>query len=343
MAAALQAIDNEKSAEFLRLAVAAMARHRVPTTPQNYATWYAHVSGENPELSAELKRLATEPRAFSEAVCEQLHRKYIAGQDASRIDQVRASLHGILGEVSEALATAGSNAEDYQGKIGGLVDNAKRPDGMQDIRQLLETLIAETRSMQDTTSEMQSQFVSKSKEIEELQQQLQKERERAITDPLTGLYNRFALLDHLDSASRGAKNDGPLSLVMLDIDHFKAINDTHGHLIGDRVIRFVAQAMKRNIKGQDMAARYGGEEFTLLLPSTPTAGARAVAENVRKAIASAQLVRADTKQPLGQITVSLGVATYRANEDVMEFVNRADKALYRSKNDGRNRVSVATG
>jgi diguanylate cyclase len=133
----------------------------------------------------------------------------------------------------------------------------------------------------------------------------------------------------------------PPSLVMLDIDHFKSVNDTHGHLIGDRVIRFVAQVLEKNIKGKDTAARYGGEEFTVLLPETPATGAKSVAESIRKAVANAQLVRADNKKPLGQITISAGVATFAAGEDVMEFINRADQALYRSKNEGRNRVSVA--
>jgi diguanylate cyclase len=106
------------------------------------------------------------------------------------------------------------------------------------------------------------------------------------------------------------------------------------------VIRFVAQILEQNIKGRDTAARYGGEEFTLLLPQTPGAGAQSVAEAVRKAISKAKLVRADDKKPLGQITISAGVATYRAGEDALDLIGRADKALYRSKSDGRNRVSV---
>jgi diguanylate cyclase len=133
----------------------------------------------------------------------------------------------------------------------------------------------------------------------------------------------------------------PPSLLMIDVDHFKAINDNHGHLIGDRVIRFVAQTVQKNIKGQDIAARYGGEEFTVLLPSTGTKGAEAVAEAIRIAVAGAQLVRADNKKPLGQITVSAGVATYQPGEDMMDLINRADQALYRAKNAGRNRTCLA--
>ena len=107
------------------------------------------------------------------------------------------------------------------------------------------------------------------------------------------------------------------------------------------MIRFVAQVLQKNTKGKDTAARYGGEEFTVLLPGTPAVGARSVAEVIRKEVASAQLVRADNKQPLGQITISTGVATYQGESDLMDFIDRADRALYQSKNNGRNRTSVA--
>ena len=107
------------------------------------------------------------------------------------------------------------------------------------------------------------------------------------------------------------------------------------------MIRFVAQVLQKNIKGKDCASRYGGEEFTLLLPQTPATGARSVAETIRKSVAHAQLVRADNKAPLGQITVSAGVATFRRGEDIMDFIDRADQAMYRSKKAGRNQISVA--
>ena len=164
-----------------------------------------------------------------------------------------------------------------------------------------------------------------------------------MSDPLTGLYNRTALFEHIEAAIASADLATPPSLIMFDIDHFKKINDTHGHLIGDRVIRFVAQTLQKNIKGRDTAARFGGEEFTVLLPNTPSNGAMAIAQTVRRIIEEAQLVRADNKKPLGDITISAGVmATHKPDEDVMEFIDRADKALYRSKEDGRNRATAAT-
>lgn len=331
---------GETAAEYLRIAVPMMSRHNIPATPDNYATWYMHVSGENPELSADIDKLIAEKADFSVEVNTRLYRHHVAEHDLSNVDQIRADLNKILTEVGSTLSDAGDGARSFEGKLGGIASDFSEKQDLSEIRALLTTLVQETRQMQSATSAMQNNFESKSREIDDLQEQLQRERKRAITDPLTGLYNRFALIDQLTAAAGEANEGEPLSLVMLDIDHFKPINDTHGHLIGDRVIRFVAQVLEKNTKGKDTAARYGGEEFTVLLPETPIQGAQAVAESIRKAVANAQLVRADNKKPLGQITISAGVATYRSEEDVMELISRADQALYRSKNDGRNRVTA---
>ena len=343
MNAAADQMTSETAAEYLRMAVPLMSRHRVPATPENYATWYEYVSGENAALKDEIDRLVEAKAQFTEAVNARLYHEFVADADLSNIEQVRSNLNQLLGEIGATLHEAGDGARNFEGTLGGIAENFSRQEDLSDIRRLLNTLVEETRQMQSSTSAMQNSFEEKSREIEELQQQLQRERQRALTDPLTSLYNRIALIERLNTAvSEIDEEDGQApSLIMLDIDHFKSVNDTHGHLIGDRVIRFVAQVLQKNTKGKDTAARYGGEEFTVLLPGTPAAGARAVAEVIRKAVASAQLVRADNKQPLGQITISAGVATYQGESDVMDLIERADQALYQSKRDGRNRTTVA--
>lgn len=160
---------------------------------------------------------------------------------------------------------------------------------------------------------------------------------RAQTDPLTGLLNRQALNDALTDTFLRAKGQGsPLSAVFADIDHFKGINDTHGHLVGDKVIQTVAQILQQGVRQDDMVGRYGGEEFLLLLPGSPKAVAAAVAEGLRQTVQS--------KSGLGgpPVTISLGVATFTGDnfDDAAEFVRAADSTLYAAKNSGRNRVSI---
>lgn len=341
MSTATDDTNSEKAAEILRLTLPLMSRHHVPATPRNYSVWYAYVSGENPSLNDEIDRLIAAGEKFSPSVNAHLYRRFISEHDIGEVEQVRTDLGVLIQEVGATLRDAGNDAQSFEQALDGFASEVADSNDLRSISKLIGQLIEETRSMQSNTSDLHAHFEEKSQEIENLQQQLQAERKRAMSDPLTGLYNRTALFERIDEAIANAADGSPPSLIMFDIDHFKAINDTHGHLIGDRVIRFVAQTLQNNIKGQDTAARFGGEEFTVLLPGTASAGAVAVAHSIRKVIEDAQLVRADNKKPLGDITISAGVSTYRRDENVMDFLNRADQALYRSKNDGRNRVTAA--
>jgi diguanylate cyclase len=133
------------------------------------------------------------------------------------------------------------------------------------------------------------------------------------------------------------KNE-PLSLLMCDIDHFKKFNDTFGHLTGDQVLRLVASTVKQNVKGLDIAARYGGEEFVIALPNTSLQSANTVAEHIRRAVMTKELVKRSTGENLGRVTLSLGAAVLRAQDTAQMLIDRADKCLYAAKRNGRNRV-----
>jgi len=128
-------------------------------------------------------------------------------------------------------------------------------------------------------------------------------------------------------------------LLMIDIDLFKNFNDRFGHVIGDKVLRFVASLIQKNIKGNDTAYRYGGEEFSVLLPETDYKGAMAVAEVIRSKLAAQKLSDSMEKVQLGTITASIGVASYRDKEDAESFIHRSDTYMYQAKRNGRNRVA----
>ncbi len=169
--------------------------------------------------------------------------------------------------------------------------------------------------------------------------------EMAITDELTGLYNRRYFSNHLASLfERSQKQELSLSTLILDIDHFKKINDTYGHDVGDAVLVELATRLERNVRGIDLACRYGGEEFVILMPETDMAYARMIAERLREDIASRPIeIKGDKPQSL-DITVSIGLATTDwsdGNESPQRLVKRADDALYRAKETGRNKVEEA--
>jgi two-component system cell cycle response regulator len=162
--------------------------------------------------------------------------------------------------------------------------------------------------------------------------------EMAATDKLTGLYNRRYFDRHMHvMLGKAHSQDRRLALMILDVDHFKAVNDTHGHDAGDLVLKEFSARLKRNIRGVDLACRFGGEEFVVLMPDTDQNQAEAVAERVRQAVAERAF-----EVPGGRslwITVSAGVALRESDSDTAEtLIKRADVALYRAKREGRNRV-----
>ena len=159
----------------------------------------------------------------------------------------------------------------------------------------------------------------------------------AITDKLTKLYNRhkfYEIATHEIERSKRYKR--PLSLIIFDIDHFKKINDTYGHDVGDYVLQELAKLIKKHIRKQDFAFRWGGEEFIILLPETDAQGAMKLAEKLRR------IIESHTFKKVGQVTISLGVTEYSSSDkDIDEVVKRADNALYLSKKNGRNRATLA--
>ncbi|MBN8965134.1 MAG: PleD family two-component system response regulator [Rhizobiales bacterium] len=181
--------------------------------------------------------------------------------------------------------------------------------------------------------------IRKKRYADRLRDNVQQSIEMAITDALTGLYNRRYMESHLCAlVSQAAARGKSLTALMLDIDYFKSVNDTHGHDAGDDVLREFATRIKKSIRGIDMACRLGGEEFVIIMPETDVAVAAIVAERLRRRIASEPFMVAGGSSML-EITISIGIATLEAADDSAgTILKRADQALYRAKRDGRNRV-----
>ena len=163
----------------------------------------------------------------------------------------------------------------------------------------------------------------------------------AITDSLTGLHNRRYMVSHLDTLmKRGQESGRPVALLIMDIDHFKNINDTYGHAIGDEVLQEFAERIKRNVRGIDLAVRYGGEEFVVVLPETDLEVAKMVAERLRQNVADGTFEVSDSLGKVNvNVTVSIGGTVYDGTEvSAGSLLRRADEALYKAKNQGRNQV-----
>jgi diguanylate cyclase len=205
---------------------------------------------------------------------------------------------------------------------------------------VIDRLVQETALMQATTAGLVQRFAERLREVERLSQDLERAQSEALLDPLSGLKNRrgFERAVHTIFASGEAEE---VALLLVDVDRFKTLNDTYGHLLGDKVLRAVAHILQTNIKGRDVAARLGGDELAVLLPGTSERGAEILAEQIRVAVAAGRIHRADGQDLKGIVTVSIGIAVGKPTESFEALVERADAALYRAKREGRNRVCVA--
>ena len=200
-------------------------------------------------------------------------------------------------------------------------------------------MLKSTREMRETNKALENRLVLSKSEISNLQHSLEAIRAESLTDPLTGLGNRKYFDRSFEMAVRAALASGePLSLLMFDIDHFKSFNDSYGHLTGDQVLRLVAMSLKQTIKGQDITARYGGEEFAVVLPATALRQALTVADHIRRAVMAKELKKKSTGEILGRVTISVGVAMLKPDDDTNSLIERADACLYVAKRNGRNRV-----
>jgi len=175
-------------------------------------------------------------------------------------------------------------------------------------------------------------------ELQILQEQL---REQVLHDPLTGLYNRRYLDETIKrELTRAERNKQPVGIVMCDLDHFKLVNDTHGHLAGDEVLRVFAELLKKHARGSDIVCRFGGEEFVMFLPEMSPAVAYQRAELLRMELAKKRITLGAT---VIQVTASFGVAAFPENGETMDSLIRAvDAAMYQAKEEGRDRIVVSS-
>jgi diguanylate cyclase len=205
----------------------------------------------------------------------------------------------------------------------------------------VQSLVQLTASMIARTKAAEQQLREAGKQITQLRGNLTEARRIAESDALTGLANRRAFENKLRRAVLGARESGrPLSLAFCDIDHFKKINDTHGHDVGDRILKFIAQRLASVSGNNCFVARHGGEEFVMLFEGMTAEQAGRIVNDVRADLEDRRLVTKQNGTPIGQVSFSAGVASLTPKENGRQMLRSADQALFQAKKEGRNRVVV---
>jgi diguanylate cyclase len=317
---------------------------RHPANPHNFEVWYTYATGMNPALNHAINELIGANDTISEAQVEEIYLKHFSAADiGERIDKVGTQIAGEIEQVMAMIDASIGTADDYSKSLSGATAGMTTDGDREQVRMIVESLVSATREVETKNHVMQQRLKDSRQEIRELQENLEVVRTESLTDPLTTLSNRKFFDNAIERlVKHAADTNEPLSVILTDIDHFKKFNDTYGHLTGDQVLRLVAVSLKHNVKGQDIAARYGGEEFAVVLPNTALNQAVTVADHIRRAVQSKELMRRSTGETLGRVTISLGVAQFRKGDDVASILERADSCLYAAKATGRNCVIAET-
>ena len=332
--------SSEKIHKLASETLTLLRRHDIPETPANYELFFTYLAGGNPNLDAVVDEVLNTGGSFTADLLEEWQHKYLLHRaEAETVRKTNVSLQSAIQTVMNVIAEAGGDTSRFGDTIQGLSDQLTAPQGEAHIKSILNQILGETHAMTARTRQLESNLESASTEISALRENLESVRREALTDVLTGIGNRKLFDEELQKAVTLAIDEGdPLCVAIGDVDHFKNFNDNWGHQLGDQVLKLVGYYFKANVKGQDTAARYGGEEFAIILPRTKLSSAVLVADHIRRAVCAKKMKKRTTGETIGYVTISMGVAQYRANEPLAEFIARADSALYAAKRAGRNRV-----
>ncbi|HVY00644.1 MAG TPA: GGDEF domain-containing protein [Pseudorhodoplanes sp.] len=334
--------DHERTMAFAEIALGQIKALRQPASPRNYEVWYTYATGYNPALNENINETLARNGTITPADIDQIYETYLSPTRLTdRIDKVGARVMGEIEQVMAMVDVAVGSASNYSESLAGVTQELGKAGGpdRESLRAIVESLVQTAKEMEEVNHKLEARLSESKQEINILQEHLAAVRTESLTDPLTSLANRKYFDEALARAIKEAElRHEPLSLLMTDIDHFKGFNDTFGHLTGDQVLRLVAMSVKQNVKGQDVAARYGGEEFAIVLPNTVLRSAVTVADHIRRAVMTKELMKRSTGEHLGRVTISIGVATLRPGDTPQSLLGRADACLYAAKHNGRNRV-----
>lgn len=318
-----------------------LERAKVPPQPAFYKLLYDYVSGVQGLFSSRVRDILAEGDRGSSAVGERLYAEFVEPYES------REAIERAVGRITARLETLDvlliESVRASAAQSASLAQANSQFEGPELNRVLLRDWVVRLETtnhdMRTANTALSSELKAAQRELDETRVEIESSRESVLQDSLTGLANRGGLDRSLTAAIRNQREAGtPLACAVIDIDHFKSLNDRYGHPVGDEVLRIVSRALMVSARQGDVIGRPGGDEFLTVLPSTDMATAQFVADRMRKAIAEADLSAVLGAGTLGGITVSVGVALFRANDTISTFVERADRSLYEAKRQGRNRV-----
>ncbi len=330
--------EAQSASENLRKALPLLNKHKTPVNPVNYAVWYEYVSGNNQDLATIIDQRLSKNEPITTELTQKLYEKYVLMGMPERLEKTNSGMKIVVDNALDNLSKAESSAGSA---LTGLNDSQlalENCNSTEELKGLIGNIMSDTQAITESGTELKQELAQSSEEIANLKKELEVVKKLAETDALTGLLNRGAFNKELTDLCR--QNAVEAALVMFDLDLFKNINDTFGHLLGDKVIQFFASLLQKHAGNQHLAVRYGGEEMALIMLDVNQREALKISDEIRLSFANCRLKKKGSEDSIGQVTVSVGLTMLRSTDTPQTLIERADEALYLSKENGRNRISV---
>ncbi|WP_028774005.1 GGDEF domain-containing protein [Shewanella waksmanii] len=330
----------QQAAANLKKAVPLMLKHQIPTTPTNYALWYAYVGEQSPQLVEKLDSVIEQYQTCPPIKAEMLYREHISDPVEIDLIDMRQNLEAMATELSQSLKDTNHDASQFQTRVDTNFNRLNRIEeegvSLEKVLGLVRELVKESDDIRQSTQFFTGQLDKAQSEIESLKSKLKQSENDVYHDALTGVLNRRAFDRDLD----GILNQSPQGccLILTDIDHFKDFNDTYGHLLGDQVLKVVAKRLSESCRDGSQIYRYGGEEFAIIVPNSHQRKARHLADAMRRSMEKISLKDRRKNQRIDNVTASFGVTEWQKSDDAITLIERADGLLYEAKRLGRNRV-----
>lgn len=314
--------DSKTIAEVAKETLAFMAKNHIPITPKNYEDWFFVIC-----QAKEDKHLLTNHNLFL------LYEEYLKDKPAifnvHDAKEVSKKLKNVVNESENIISLIDHNID----KHGKFMKDSKNAIEKKDLGQIKD-LYKKIEELEEENKKLKEKIDKNRDILENLEDKFKEYKKLSFKDPLTGLLNRRAFYDTIEKL----KNSIPFSIIYLDIDDFKAINDTYGHTVGDKVLKSIGEVLNNFIRKETKAFRLGGEEFAILLPNLDEQESLKIAERIRKVIENHNIRLNENK--IITYTASFGITKYKDGESVDDFVKRSDEAMYQAKKTGKNRVAI---
>jgi len=324
--------DIKLISEIAREELKFLVRNGIPITPQNFEIWFyifCYILEELKEIPPDEKIKELFKKFYNKKLKYKPIDPKLLKTISKRLEKEIDNVLSLINNHTNVLDKHQQNLEKIQQKTENKNVN---------IYELLKEILSEVRSLKEQNEILKTKLQEAQVQISELKEELSQTKKDASIDFLTKVYNRRSFIRALKDFVRDYyERKYPFALLMIDIDHFKKINDTYGHLCGDKVLKAVAGTLKLNLRARDIVGRYGGEEFGVILPGSNLAQAVNIAERLRKAVEELTI---DCNGIPIKVTISIGVATMKDGLNEESLINLADEALYLAKRSGRNRVKT---